>query len=90
MSSMVCCKVSSVLRLSEIFSYAWITVVWLSLIHIYPEIFDDVIYDFNVLSQRLRELAFLNKGINITLIDKREDKKEVFHYEGGIKSFVSY
>ena len=55
-----------------------------------PEIFDDVIYDFNVLSQRLRELAFLNKGINITLIDKREDKKEVFHYEGGIKSFVSY
>ncbi|MBE6050519.1 MAG: DNA topoisomerase (ATP-hydrolyzing) subunit B [Clostridium sp.] len=55
-----------------------------------PEIFDDVIYDFGVLSQRLRELAFLNKGINITLIDKREDKKEVFHYEGGIKSFVSY
>ena len=54
------------------------------------EIFDDVVYDFNVLAQRLRELAFLNKGINITLVDRRDDKKEVYHYEGGIKSFVSY
>ena len=55
-----------------------------------PEIFDETIYDFSVLSQRLRELAFLNKGIHITLIDKRDDNKEEFHYEGGIKSFVSY
>ena len=55
-----------------------------------PEIFDDTVYDFSVLSQRLRELAFLNKGIHITLIDKRDDNKEEFHYEGGIKSFVSY
>ena len=55
-----------------------------------PEIFDETIYDFSVLSQRLRELAFLNKGIHITLIDKRDNNKEEFHYEGGIKSFVSY
>lgn len=55
-----------------------------------PEIFDETIYDFSVLAQRLRELAFLNKGIHITLIDKRDDNKEEFHYEGGIKSFVSY
>ena len=54
------------------------------------EIFDETVYDFSILSQRLRELAFLNKGIHITLIDKRYDNKEEFHYEGGIKSFVSY
>ncbi|ENZ00175.1 DNA gyrase subunit B [Clostridium thermobutyricum] len=54
------------------------------------EIFDELIYDFEILSQRLRELAFLNKGINITLTDKRSEKSENYFYEGGIKSFVSY
>jgi DNA gyrase subunit B len=54
------------------------------------DIFDEIVYDFDILAQRIRELAFLNKGINITLIDNRNDKSEVFHYEGGIKSFVDY
>ncbi|ASW41963.1 MAG: DNA topoisomerase (ATP-hydrolyzing) subunit B [Clostridiales bacterium] len=56
------------------------------------EIFEDTVYDFEVLSKRLRELAFLNKGIRITLIDKREgeENQELYHYEGGIREFVSY
>ena len=54
------------------------------------EIFEEIDFDYETLSQRLRELAFLNKGIRITLDDEREDKKEEFFYEGGIKSFVDY
>lgn len=55
------------------------------------EIFEDIEYDFDVLANRLRELAFLNKGISIILTDKREeDKVENYMYEGGIKEFVSY
>lgn len=55
-------------------------------------IFEEVVFDFDVLKTRLRETAFLTKGLKITLRDLRtEEKKErVFHYEGGIKEFVQY
>ncbi len=56
------------------------------------EIFEDTVFDFSVLEKSLRETAFLNKGIRITLTDEREEpeKKLEFHYEGGIKEFVQY
>lgn len=54
------------------------------------EIFDDTNYSFDTLKKRLRELAFLNKGLYITLEDKRTGDKKDFHYEGGIVSFVEY
>lgn len=54
------------------------------------EIFDTTIFDKEILRNRFREMAFLNKGVRILFFDQREDFKEEFHYEGGIKSFVSY
>lgn len=55
------------------------------------EIFPDTVYDFDTLKTRLRELAFLNKGLHITLTDKRgEGKQEVYCYEGGLTSFVEF
>ena len=55
------------------------------------EIFEELVYDFDVLKTRLREMAFLTKGIKIILKDEREDGQErTFHYEGGIKEFVQY
>ncbi len=54
-------------------------------------IFEETVYDYDTLKIRLRETAFLTKNLKIILRDEREDKKEkVFHYEGGIKEFVSY
>ncbi|WP_346917250.1 DNA topoisomerase (ATP-hydrolyzing) subunit B [Clostridium sp.] len=63
-----------------------------TIIHFMPdeEIFETVEFEYDTLSQRLRELAFLNKGINIKITDERYEKVNQFHYEGGIKSFVEY
>ena len=60
----------------------------------YPdaEIFDDIIFDYNTLKQRFREMAFLTKGLKIVLRDWRGEElhEHTFHYEGGIKEFVTY
>ncbi|MGE5598565.1 MAG: ATP-binding protein, partial [Bacteroidota bacterium] len=55
-----------------------------------PEIFETAEFNYETLYNYLREQAFLNKGVRITLTDERLDKTEVFHYEGGILSFVEY
>ena len=58
--------------------------------HADPACFETTIYNWDILYKRLQEMAFLNKGIRITLIDHREDeKKEIFHYNGGIIEYVN-
>jgi DNA gyrase subunit B len=61
-------------------------------VHFIPdaEIFTTTDFSYEILVRRLRELAFLNKGIKITIEDEREEKKEEFFYKGGIKEFVEY
>ncbi len=54
------------------------------------QIFSTLEFSFDILQQRLRELAFLNRGLRINLSDERNDKKQSFAYEGGIKSFVEH
>lgn len=56
------------------------------------KIFEDTVFDFRTLQTRLREMAFLTKGLRITLTDEREDpvRQKTYHYEGGIKEFVQY
>ena len=56
------------------------------------EIFEETVFDFNTLKQRLREMAFLTKNVKIILRDKRVESEveKVFHYEGGIKEFITY
>ena len=65
-----------------------------SRVRFYPdrEIFEDITFDFDTLKQRLREIAFLTKGLHITLRDEREEtpRERIFHYEGGIREFVQY
>ena len=57
-----------------------------------PEMFDDTVYDYEVLHKRMREQAFLNGGLTIILKDEREgqDNSDILYYEGGIREFVSY
>ena len=61
-------------------------------VHFKPdaEIFETLIFSFDLLSQRLRELAFLNKGLSITIEDERSEKRHDFFYKGGIISFIEY
>ena len=54
------------------------------------KVFTELVYDFNILATRLRELAFLNPGLEITIIDERTETEKIFYYEGGIKEFVKY
>ena len=55
-----------------------------------PEIFEVTDFSFDVLSHRLRELAFLNPGVHISIKDQKSDKEHIFQYDGGISSFVEY
>lgn len=61
-------------------------------VHFMPDktIFTETVYSYETLRLRIRELAFLNKGIKIELMDERSGEGETFHYEGGIVSFVNY
>ena len=56
------------------------------------DIFETTVFNTETLTERFREIAFLNKGLKITLLDKREEgnEQQVFHYEGGLKSFIEY
>lgn len=55
-----------------------------------PEIFGELTFSYDILADRFREIAYLNRGLHIALVDERENRKEDFHFEGGIAEFVAY
>ncbi|HCC07080.1 MAG TPA: DNA topoisomerase (ATP-hydrolyzing) subunit B [Clostridiales bacterium] len=63
-----------------------------TLVHFKPDsqIFEELVYDYDILAKRIQEMAFLTKNLKINIKDERNKKEQLFHYEGGIKQFVEF